>query len=495
MLGPTLLLLALLTPLTSAGLSPENVLPGKVLSFQYLTQAHCDLEYGASNGFRVAVLGDSSSSSRFCGCVKEAESAAAVCPYGNGPASLQAYCLQTIQGTLGGQPDSLPTKASCDLCLRSAGSPGVRSVPCQDSRLFGKVISSGACATGRLLYQNAEGQCRCELAGQAPSSSKKCPLPKAGGYATCRDSVEYFYQGTSSGTWVTGEQYRGPTMKCEMRCNSGLHLSPSEKPVTCCKALPSASRFAPSGNGAQQSHLVMRAPPPVLSFQYLTQAHCDLEYGASNGFRVAVLGDSSSSSRFCGWVKEAESAAAVCPYGNGPASLQAYCLQTIQGTLGGQPDSLPTKASCDLCLRSAGSPGVRSVPCQDSRLFGKVISSGACATGRSLYQNAEGQCRCELRFSKKCPLPKTGGYATCRDSVEYFYQGTSSGTWVTGEQYRGPTMKCEMRCNSGLHLSPSEKPVTCCKAASSLFLSLRLVVSGYRSNSAGVCAKSTDGKQ
>lgn len=34
--------------------------------------------------------------------------------------------------------------------------------------------------------------------------------------------------------------------------------------------------------------------------------------------------------------------------------------------------------------------------CQDSRLFGKVISSGACATGRSLYQNAEGQCRCEL---------------------------------------------------------------------------------------------------
>lgn len=61
-----------------------------------------------------------------------------------------------------------------------------------------------------------------------------------------------------------------------------------------------------------------------------------------------------------------------------------------------------------------------------------------------------------------------------------------------------------LQCNTGLHASPAEKPVTCCKAVrySCFYLSSIAKADGpfdsaqgYRSNSAGVCAKSTDGKQ
>lgn len=69
-------------------------------------------------------------------------------------------------------------------------------------------------------------------------------------------------------------------------------------------------------------------------------------------------------------------------------------------------------------------------------------------------------------------------------------------------------MGCHMKCKTGYHESPAEKPVTCCQSVSSepsLWPAGRLprldadrmsmpAQQGYRSNSSGTCAKSTDGK-
>lgn len=90
-----------------------------------MTQSHCDQVHGAASGFRLAVVANDFGPQ--CTCAKLGEANAIICPRGTLGTTEQAYCLRTIQGDYlqpvrGGQ-------AKCDVCSRTAGSPGTRSVP------------------------------------------------------------------------------------------------------------------------------------------------------------------------------------------------------------------------------------------------------------------------------------------------------------------------------------------------------------------------------
>lgn len=95
---------------------------------------------------------------------------------------------------------------------------------------------------------------------------------------------------------------------------------------------------------------------PVLVYQYWTDAYCNSIWGASTYMRVGTY------SGTCLCLKGEESQF-LCPSAS-KGSDQAYCLQTKQTTLGdtSDPDPSPELARCDICSRTAGSPGTRSVP-------------------------------------------------------------------------------------------------------------------------------------
>lgn len=80
--------------------------------------------------------------------------------------------------------------------------------------------------------------CECLSPSSAPSSAVQCQQPLAGGQASlCYDTFEDWGKSTEGNgvQWVGQFVHQGDGLGCVMRCQTGLHLSPSEKPVTCCQ--------------------------------------------------------------------------------------------------------------------------------------------------------------------------------------------------------------------------------------------------------------------